>query len=84
MDLEIKGIYTAKDLIDYIDSLSYFVDGVYIKDVKPGYFTFDVDVPFWYRIFFGKKLKKEIEKKVKDRLVIGVVFEVKICSKKLF
>ena len=84
MDLEIKGIYTAKDLIDYIDSLSYFVDGVYIKDVKPGYFTFDVDVPFCYIIFFGKKLKKEIEKKVKDRLVIGVVFEVKICSKKLF
>lgn len=83
MDLE-KGIYTAKDLTDYVDSLSYFIGGIYIQDVKPGYFTFQVDVPFWYRIIFGKRLKKEIEKKVKERLVIGVIFDLKICSKKLF
>lgn len=66
---------TSNQIIKYILSLSDFIEYVKIIEVHKGHFTFAVKVPLWYKFFFGRMLRKSIEKNLKERMFSGVSFE---------
>lgn len=79
-----ETLSTARSIIKYIEGLSHFIVRVSIKDVKPGEFYFSVEVPYWYKWTLGRILRRVIEKKLKERLILGVSFKFDIYSKTIF
>lgn len=77
---------TSAKIINYIGDLSYHIDKVRITAVYPGGtgFSFKVMVPRWYKIFFSKTLRKRIQKKVSERMIVGVEFDFTIYSEEWF
>ena len=75
---------TSAQIIKYIKGLSIVIDNVKIIDVYPGGFSFEVKVPFWYKLFFKKSLRNNIQKKLSARISAGIIFEFKIISKNFF
>lgn len=82
--LQVHTLQTASQIISYIEELSYFIDRVYIREVHTGGFSFMVRVPMWYKLFFGRMLRKTIQENLQKRLYVGVEFQFNIYSKKLF
>lgn len=75
---------TSKKITSYVESLSFFIDGARITAVYPGGFSFKVKVPRWFKIIFSRVLRKEIQKKVSERMIIGVSFDFIIYSEDWF
>jgi len=69
---------TAKKIIEFVENLSVFIEHVYISEVHAGGFSFNVKVPVWYHKTLGWWLKKRINKKVGERMLLGVTFDFKI------
>lgn len=77
-------ITTTKELIEYISSLSYYVERVIITSVSERKFNFIVQVPLWYKFTLGIFLKNKIKKQLAPRMPIGVRFDFILFSKNFF
>lgn len=72
---------TSSQIISYILSLSYFIESVKITEVHKCEFSFVVNVPFWYKMLFGRMLRRSIENNLKNRMILGVEFKFDILTK---
>ena len=79
-----RVLYTTKEILDFVKSLSYFIEWVRIVKIEGAKFYFEVKIPLWYRWTFGYFLRKKIEKELGYRVPIGISFEFKFCGKELF
>lgn len=77
-------IITTKDLVEYVKSLSYYIERVMITSVEDRKFKFAVQVPYWYKCTLGFFLKREIKSNIQTRMPIGVDFDFILYSKSLF
>lgn len=66
---------TSKKIIEFVESLSVFIEHVYILEVHNGGFTFMVKIPIWFQKTFGWWLRRKIKKRVGERMLLGVTFD---------
>lgn len=77
-------LYRTKEIVDFVQSLSYFIEWVEITKVENQKFYFEVKVPVLFRLVFGYFLKNKINRELNKRLPIGITFEFVFCGKELF
>lgn len=75
---------TSIQIIRFLEGLSYFIDHVHITEVYHGGFSFKVKVPFWYKISFGWRLRRIIQKRLSERMYSSLSFKFTIYSQELF
>lgn len=73
-------LFTAKSIETYVKSLSVFIKQVRFVKAGNGSFTFTVKVFWLYKILFSKKLDKKINKELKERVPVSLIFDFKIIS----
>jgi hypothetical protein len=69
---------TSKQVIDFLESISIFIEHVHITEVHSGGFSFCVKVPIWYKYLFGWWLRMKVKKEFPSRLPIGITFDFKL------
>lgn len=77
-------LYTTKEIINFVKSLSYFIEWVRVIKVEDKKFYFEVKIPLWYRWTLGYFLKKKIYKELRERIPASINFEFNFCGKELF
>lgn len=77
---KIHVLGTSKQIIDFVEDLSVFVEHVHIIEIHPESFSFTlgVKVPMWYRYLLGWWLKMKIKSEVTPRLPVAVTFDFKL------
>lgn len=78
MPNNIKIFTKTKQIIDFVESLSIFVEHVHITEVHDGGFSFRVKVPFWYKKLFGWWIKMRIKNKLGPKIPHPIKFEFEI------
>lgn len=72
---DMHTLSTTKQILGFLESLSVFIEHVYITDVSSIGFKFCVKVPLWYKLIFGWWIKNKINKELKSRLPLSISFD---------